>query len=158
MAATDFSECSRTALTTAVNLFPATAITLVHAYHVRLETLRGREGHAAAQQADIAMELHAFLSATPLPPATQALLDVNVDYGDVCQVARDHVHTNAVDLAVIGTHGRPALATAMPGSTARALAGCLDCAVLLVPQDSQANEPDRTEERRVGKRRGGTGS
>src|SRR3546814_19355437 len=29
MAATDFSECSRTALTTAVNLFPATAITLI---------------------------------------------------------------------------------------------------------------------------------
>lgn len=141
MAATDFSECSRTALTTAVNLFPATAITLVHAYHVRLETLRGREGPAAAQQADIAMELDAFLSATALPPATQALLDVNVDYGDVCQVARDHVQTNAVDLAVIGTHGRSALATAMLGSTARALVGCLECDVLLVPQDSQANEP-----------------
>src|SRR3546814_4263840 len=56
MAATDFSECSRTALTTAVNLFPATAITLVHAYHVRLETLRGRDGPAAAQQADIAID------------------------------------------------------------------------------------------------------
>src|SRR3546814_14877895 len=126
MAATDFSECSRTALTTAVNLFPATAITLVHANHVRLETLRGREGPAAAQQADIAMELDAFLSATALPPATQALLDVNVDYGDVCQVARDHVQTNAVDLAVIGTNGRSALATAMIGST-------------------------RSEERRVGK-------
>src|SRR3546814_13485193 len=54
---------------------------------------------------------------------------------------RSHVQTNAVDLAVIGTHGRSALATAMLGSTARALVGCLECDVLLVPQDSQANEP-----------------
>src|SRR3546814_14360477 len=105
MAATDFSECSRTALTTAVNLFPATAITLVHAYHVRLETLRGREGPAAAQQADIALELDAFLSATALPPATQATLDVNVDSGHLCQVSRDHEQTKAVELAVTGTHG-----------------------------------------------------
>ncbi|WP_067105037.1 universal stress protein [Sphingopyxis granuli] len=141
MAATDFSECSRTALTTAVDLFPTAAITLLHAYHVRLETLRGREGPAAAQQADIAYELDAFLSATALSPATQALLDVSVDYGDVCRVARDHVQANAVDLAVIGTHGRSALATAMLGSTARALVGCLECDVLLVPQDSRASEP-----------------
>lgn len=143
MAATDFSECSRTALTTAVDLFPMAAITLLHAYHVRLETLRGREGPAAAQQADIAYELDAFLSATALPPATQALLDVSVDYGDVCQVARDQVQANGVDLAIVGTHGRSALATAMLGSTARALVGCLECDVLLVPQSSRATEPAR---------------
>lgn len=141
MAATDFSECSRTALITAVDLFPSAAITLVHAYHVRLEALRGREGPAAAQQAEIAMELDAFLNATALPHGTQALIDVNVDYGDVCQVARDHVQANVVDLAVIGTHGRSALATAMLGSTARALVGCLECDVLLVPQSSRANQP-----------------
>src|SRR3546814_14776523 len=140
MAATDFSECSRTALTTAVNLFPATAITLVHAYHVRLETLRGREGPAAAQQADIAMELDAFLSETALPPATQDLLDVNVDYGDVCQVPRDHVQTNAVDSAVIGTHGPSAPATAMPDSTPRALVSCLACDLLLFPPDIPATK------------------
>src|SRR3546814_9378807 len=42
MEATDFSECSRTALTTAGNLFPAPAITLVHPYHVRLEQTEKR--------------------------------------------------------------------------------------------------------------------
>ncbi len=135
MAATDFSECSRTALTTAVDLFPKAAITLLHAYHVRLEILRGREGPAAVQQADIAYELDAFLSGTTLSRETQALLDVSVDYGDVCQVARDHVQANGVDLAVVGTHGRSALATAVIGSTARALVGCLECDVLLVPQN-----------------------
>src|SRR5690606_23813419 len=119
------------------------AITLLHAYHVRLETLRGREGPAVAQQVDIAYELDAFLGATALPPGTQALLDVSVDYGDVCEVARDHVQANGVDLAVVGTHGRSALATAMLGSTARALVGCLECDVLLVPQNSRASAPDQ---------------
>src|SRR3546814_9419357 len=102
MAATDFSECSRTALTTAVDLFPMAAITLLHAYHVRLETLRGREGPAAAQQADIAYELDALLSATDLPPATQALLDVSVDDGDDCRLARGQVQAHGVDTAIGG--------------------------------------------------------
>src|SRR3546814_13891802 len=40
LSATGFSEHSRTSLTTEVNLFPATEITLVHAYHVRLDRKR----------------------------------------------------------------------------------------------------------------------
>lgn len=66
-----------------------------------------------------------------------------MDYGDVCQVARDQVQANGVDLAVVGTHGRSALATAMLGSTARALVGCLECDVLLVPQNSRASKPEQ---------------
>lgn len=132
MVATDFSDCSELALRTAVAVFPAAEITLVHAYQVRLEALRGREGPAAAQQSEIAFGLEDFLDRVALPAAARERLDINVDYGEVCQVANDHVRHGNADLAVIGTHGRSALAAAVLGSTARALLGCLDCDVLLV--------------------------
>lgn len=132
MVATDFSDCSGLALLTAMDLFLDAEITLVHAYHVRLEGLRGREGPAAAQQTQIALELDAFLGRLNLAAELRDRLEINVDYGEVCRVARDHASYNKSDLAVIGTHGRSALATAVLGSTARALLGRLDCDVLLV--------------------------
>lgn len=138
MVATDFSDCSALALRTAVAAFPAAEITLVHAYHVPLEALRGREGPAAALQADIALSLDAFLERSGLPDGARDRLETNVDYGEVCRVARDHVKLSHTDLAVIGTHGRSALTAAVLGSTARALLGSLDCDVLLVRQRLQA--------------------
>ena len=140
MVAIDFSDCSGLALLTAIGLFPAAEITLVHAYHVRLETLRGRAGPAAAQQAEIALELDAFLEKLDLAADVRDRLEINVDYGEVCRVASDHARYSHSDLAVIGTHGRSALAAAVLGSTARALLGCLDCDVLLVRQQAAGDE------------------
>lgn len=57
MVATDFSGPSADAFHAAAAMFPTAQFWLVHAYHVRLEALRGREGPAAAQQAEIAAEL-----------------------------------------------------------------------------------------------------
>lgn len=142
MVATDFSACSATALRLAVAIFPAADLTLLHAYHVRLETLRGREGPAGDRQADIARDLEIFLEEVDLPAGVRDRLDINVDYGEICAVARDHVQSNNTDLAVVGTHGRSGLIAAMLGSTARALLACLDCDVLLVPQDKDS--ADRT--------------
>lgn len=139
LVATDFSDCSGWALLTAIEMFPTAEISLVHAYHVELEKLRGREGPAAAKQAEIASRLDAFLEKARLSAEAQARLDVNVDYAGVLAVAKDHVRVNNTDLAVIGTHGRSALATAIIGSTARALLGSLDCDVLLVRQPAIRN-------------------
>ncbi len=140
MVATDFSDCSGLALRTAVAMFPAAETTLLHAYRVRLEALRGRDGLASQQQADIAFSLDAFLDGIDLPIDVGDRLEINVDYGEVCQVAGDHVKSSQTDLAVLGTHGRSALATAVLGSTARALLGRLDCDVLLVRQVAKADE------------------
>ncbi|ARR57595.1 MULTISPECIES: universal stress protein [Sphingomonadales] len=139
LVATDFSGCSAQALRTAMAAFPAAEITLVHAYHVPLEALRGREGPAAALQARIAYDLDAFLDRTDLPADARDRLDINVDYGEVCEVVRNHVKLSETDLAVIGTHGRSALTVAVLGSTARALLSRLDCDVLLVRQQPQAD-------------------
>jgi nucleotide-binding universal stress UspA family protein len=138
MVATDFSDCSGLALRTAVALFPVAEITLLHAYRVQLETLRGREGPAPQRQAEIAFSLDAFLEKSDLPVDVRDRLDINVDYGEVCRVAGDHVKSSDTDLAVLGTHGRSAMATAVLGSTARALLSGLDCDVLLVRQDARS--------------------
>ncbi len=140
MIATDFSDCSAAALRTAVAVFPGAEITLLHAYEVALETLRGREGPAAAQQAEIALDLEAFLEGVGLPADVCSRLEINVDYGDVCRVACDHVQSSNTDLAVIGTHGRSGFVAAMLGSTARALLACLDCDVLLIRQHTAPND------------------
>jgi nucleotide-binding universal stress UspA family protein len=134
MVATDFSDCSAAALRTAFTMFPSAEITLLHAYHVRFETLRGREGPAGDMQAAIALSLDNFLERTELPADVRDRLEINVDYGDVCQAANDHVRSSGTELAVIGTHGRSGAVAALMGSVARALIACLDCDVLLVRQ------------------------
>src|SRR5690606_17789250 len=83
LAATNFTGLSAQALRTAMAASPAAEITLVHACHVPLEALRGREGPAAALQARIAYDLDAFLDRTDLPADARDRLDINVDYGEV---------------------------------------------------------------------------
>lgn len=129
---TDFSDNSVIALRTALTFFPKAAMTVLHAYQVRLETLRGRDGPAGNRQAEIAFELEAFLNNIDLPVEARNRIDVNVDYGDVCSVAGEHVRTSHTDLTVIGTHGRSGIVAEVLGSTARELMACLDCDLLLV--------------------------
>lgn len=138
MVATDFSDCAQAALEVAGALFTDASFTLVHAYHIRLEALRGKEEPAAVRQAEIAAELDAFLQRIRVPADVRERLEINVDYGEVCAVARDHVRSSSVDLAVLGTHGRSAIFDTLVGSTARALLACLECDVLLVRNDERA--------------------
>ncbi|RSV14787.1 universal stress protein [Sphingomonas sp. ABOLG] len=134
MVATDFSDCSAAALRTGLAMFPDAEVTLLHAYSVPLETLRGREGPAAALQAEIAFELSSFVESLDIGEEARERLQVNIDYGPVSQVARDHVRTSDTDLAVVGTRGRTALVAAALGSAARSLLADLECDVLLVRQ------------------------
>lgn len=134
MVATDFSGCSADALRAAITMFPDARFSLVHAYHVQLEILRDREEQAGVKQAVIATELEAFLASLDIRDDLRANLDVNVDYGHVCQVGRDHAQTSEADLAVVGTRGRSGLVSTLLGSKARALVECLPCDVLMVPQ------------------------
>jgi len=131
---TDFSTCSIVALRAAFALFPAASVTLLHAYEVRLSGLRGRDGPAEKKQAEIAFDLEAFLDRSDLPREVLDRIEVNVDYGDVCKVAGDHVRTSGTDLTVIGAQGRSGLVAAVLGSTARDLMAGLDCDLLLVRQ------------------------
>ncbi len=132
MVATDFSDCAQAALETAGALFSNARFTLVHAYKVSLEGLRGKEEPAAIRQVEIATELGEFLQRINVPAGVRERLEINVDYGDICAVVRDHVQSSGADLAVLGTHGRSGIVGTLIGSTARTLLACLDCDILLV--------------------------
>ena len=133
LVATDFSDCSATALEVAAANFPEAALSLAHAYHVPLEPLLGREAQAPALQARIAEQLAEFLEQLHLPAGVRERIDFQVDYGETRQAIAGLVRSAEADLAVLGTHGRSALVEAVIGSNARALLESLPCDVMLVP-------------------------
>ncbi len=129
---TDFSDHSVAALRAAIALFPEAVLTVMHAYRVGSAPLRGRDEPAGNRQAEIAFELEAFLDKVGVPDDVRDRLEINVDYGDVCSVAREHVRTSRTDLTVIGSNGRSGIVVEVLGSTARNLVECLECDLLLV--------------------------
>lgn len=135
LVATDFSNCSATALEAAVALFPEAALNLAHAYHVPFEPILSREANAPALQAEIALELDEFLDHLHVPVEVRDRIDFHLDYGETSQVISGLVRTTEADLAVIGRHGRSGFVAATTGSRAKALLESLACDVMLVPDD-----------------------
>lgn len=135
LVATDFSNCSATALETAVSFFPDAALNLAHAYQVPFEPILSREANAPARQAEIAVELDEFLHDLHVPTEVRDRIDFHLDYGETRQVISDLVKTMEIDLAVIGTHGRSGFVAAVIGSNAKALLESVACDVMLVPDD-----------------------
>lgn len=135
LVATDFSNCSATALEAAAAFFPKVALNLAHAYHVPFERLLGRQANAPALQAEIAFELDEFLHHLHVPADVRDRIDFHLDYGETRQVIGGLVRSTQADLAVIGTHGRSGFVAAMIGSNAKALLESLTCDVMLVPDE-----------------------
>ena len=132
LVATDFSDCSATALETAAGFFPTASLALAHAYRVPLEPLLGRETGAPALQAKIALQLDEFVEQLHLPPEIRDGIAFHIDYGETEPVLSYLAGEMAADLAVIGAHGRSGFTAATIGSTAKALLEALPCDVLLV--------------------------
>lgn len=132
LVATDFSDCSATALEVAAGFFPDSALNLAHAYQVSFDSIRSRDAHAPALQAQIAIQLAEFLDHVHIAPEARERLDFHLDYGDTVPVIGGLVRSTATDLAVIGTHGRSGFVAATIGSDAKALLESLTCDVLMV--------------------------
>ena len=130
--ATDFSDCSATALRTAAAMFPAARLHLVHAYHVPFEGMISKEGNQAAFEKEHLAEMKRFLADAALPPSVTERLTPHVVYGETGSVVHTVVATTRASLAVIGTHGRTGFIANMIGSIAEALLSTLDCDVLAV--------------------------
>lgn len=129
LVATDFSDASRTALITAAKLFPDAAITLVHCTRAILGGLRDQKSGGGRQLAQ--MDCHDFLST--LPSELRHRLVVLIEEDSLENQVDAFFADRGLDLLVIGSKGRGAVAHALLGSTADRLLSTARCDVLVIP-------------------------
>jgi len=119
VAATDFSEGSRRALETALELLPNAQVRLFHAFDVAFEGLlddKGTAREAAAKNARA--ESQAFLAATAGLASSGLSIPVACEYGEVGGLLQAFVQAHNAGLVVMGTEGRSRLAHVLLGSVA----------------------------------------
>jgi len=134
--ATDFSEASRSALDRASELFPDAAMTLVHCHRPILGDLSSDSqtspGRQIAQQ-----ECEEFLH--NVPPLLRQRLKVLIA-GDSLENVVDGIFADrGLDLLVMGSKGRGAIAHALLGSTADRLLRSSRSDVMIVPKHSMSS-------------------
>ncbi len=123
--ATDFTDVSRRALGTALQLFADRRITL---YHV----LDG-DGNASPEMMQAAVaESARFLDRCALPAGARERIDVLVAQGPVTDAIARHVADEAIQLVVLGVHRRSAVARVFKESQSDELLAQLPCDTLLV--------------------------
>lgn len=133
--ATDFSDSSRHALEAAARLFPGREFVLYHARPPLLSESDAGNGRHVAEQEIRARDFPAFMAGCHLPPGTAVRLEIG--HGVLERVLSNYVHRQAVELVVMGTHGRNALVSTLLGSGASALLDWLPCDALVVRRTAQ---------------------
>ncbi|SDI46698.1 Nucleotide-binding universal stress protein, UspA family [Pseudomonas flavescens] len=132
LVATDFSDSSRHALHAAARYFPDRELVLYHATEApmsdRLERVIDDEVRQHIEEGDYA----AFLAASELPEHVRTHTRIVIEQGSLGASLSHYVREHAVDLVVMGTHGRSGLMSALLGSAARELLQWLPCDTLIV--------------------------
>jgi nucleotide-binding universal stress UspA family protein len=136
--ATDFSEPSCAALQCALGLFPNAATTIVHAYEVALHGLVSfdRMTGPLAERHEREMTEYVRQSLAECVAQAGALspkLSTEGGIGTPEAVLNALIKRDAVDLVVVGTHGRTGVRRALLGSVAERLIKTLPSDVLAVP-------------------------
>lgn len=130
--ATDFSDCSMKALTTAAELFPEPRLHLVHAYHDPYDAWLGSDQVADDIKADEQKELARFLAKQAISDSVFDRLNASIEKGEFSTVLYRKMEATRSDLIVLGTHGRSALSRAALGSNAQHVLGWAEQDVLMV--------------------------
>jgi nucleotide-binding universal stress UspA family protein len=128
IAASDFSAASAEAVKAAATLFPASRLSLLHAYSIPFSSILMNDKIRAEFQELGAQAALEFLRSQGLP---QDLPHI-VEQGTPEQIVASHVDPRG-SLIVIGSHGASALATMVLGSTARRILNRTEGDVMLVP-------------------------
>jgi len=129
LVATDFSDASRTALITAAKLFPDARITLAHCTRAILGGLSDQKSGGGRQLAQLDFE--EFLGR--LPSELRHRLAVLIEEDSLENIVDAFFVDRGLDLLVMGSKGRGALAHAFLGSTVDRLLSTARCDVLVVP-------------------------
>ena len=135
--ATDFSDASRDALVTALEMFRAAEITLFHAFHVVYESFM--DDKVAARDAE---ERHAdekareFLASTPIGDRKVEIRSV---HGAPEHALRQLVAAAGADLVVVGTRGRGLIGQLLLGSVARTIVAEVPVDILIASNRAMAS-------------------
>jgi nucleotide-binding universal stress UspA family protein len=133
MVATDFSDASKHALETALAFFAGNRLTIFHAYQAPYVGLSEDPARLAEQFGSIATaDYDAFLRTIEISDERRRDLDRLVEHGYANSLIAQYVDDRGVDLVVLGTRGRNALAQMFLGSTARDILWSLPCDALVV--------------------------
>ena len=139
LAAVDFSEASRTALSCAARLARHCDGEL-HTVHVPPSLLStSASGLATAITADINDDLRAFVKGTPCAAALNPRYHIVV--GEAARVIRDIAMRERCDVIVVGAHGRSVEDLYPLGPTTEQLLQQCDVPVLVVPDGWVPPEP-----------------
>lgn len=132
LVATDFSECSCAALLTAVALFPAAHLVLLHANPSATTGRYKVEGAAEHLHSEAADDMAEFLAAAELPQAVRDRIEPILDDGAVLNVIKRQVQETGATLVVVGAHRSRGLVKDAIGSHAEGVLRSVDADVLLV--------------------------
>jgi nucleotide-binding universal stress UspA family protein len=134
--ATDLSTCSREALVQAAELFPDSALHVVHAYHVPYEAWLKSDDVRQEVREDAQREFDAFVNDPAIPESLRRRITMRLDYGETGRVVGQALAETGADLAVLGTHGRSGLARATIGSNAESLLSWLPVDTLMIREQA----------------------
>jgi nucleotide-binding universal stress UspA family protein len=141
--ATDFSASSQHALTAAARFFPSASLTLLHAWEFPFAGLMDKP---ALRREWTAMEKEGcdtFVAQSQLSQDQRRDLQVLVEHGSPDMIVRAYMNDKAVDLVVVGTHGRSGLFDVRLGGTAKRILQSAPGDVLLIrePRSVRTQDP-----------------
>lgn len=132
LTATDFSDCSMTALNTAAEMFPEVPLHLVHAFNVPYSGWLKSDQVAKDIGSEEAKLMERFLAQTTINNATFKRLETYNEKGELGVVLFKKIKEVKSDLVVLGTHGKSGFMRASMGNNARVLLGWLKQDVMMV--------------------------
>lgn len=129
--ATDFSEGSRHALATGVDLFGGGQVTLYHAFEQVAGIYELDAPTVSEEKAVLKSKAVAFGQSVPGVNANTH--DVVIEHGSAENLLPAYAASHEVELVIMGTHGATGLTRSAMGSIAEKLLASLRCDVLIVP-------------------------
>jgi nucleotide-binding universal stress UspA family protein len=130
---TDFSRAAQQTLKTALRLFPEQELTLYFVCSLPMSNLAGQDPQQQIREI-VDGEAADFLTACDLTPEQRGRIRVVVEQGSLESQLTRYVRSNDFQLAMLGSHGRDSLITALIGSVAARMLEWLPCDTLIVRQ------------------------
>jgi len=129
---TDFSSPSQHALTAAARFFPASPLTLLHAWDLPFSNFLDRPEFKRQWTAMEKEACDRFVAGSGLTGDQYRRLTVLLEHGRPETIVRTYMRDKHVDLVVVGTHGRSGIFDVRLGGTARQILEAAPGDVLLI--------------------------